>query len=71
MTKLLTGHRESVLGSPTMDLTIREDDGYRTCVECGADCQPDPFDSGQGIRVAFVCSGCGLHSVVDPFEHLR
>lgn len=54
-----------------MDLTIREDDGYRTCVECGADCQPDPFDSGQGIRVAFVCSGCGLHSVVDPFEHLR
>ena len=46
---------------------------YRTCAECGADCDPDPFDSGEGggVRIAFVCPNCGLHSVVDPFEHLR
>jgi hypothetical protein len=24
-----------------------------------------------GARIAFVCPEHGLHSVVDPFEHLR
>lgn len=46
---------------------------YRTCAECGNDCEPDPFDAGdgQGLRIAFVCIRCGLHSVVDPFEEHR
>lgn len=60
------------------DLTeIRIGDGsgneqYRTCASCGADCQPDPFATGgDGVRVAFVCPNCGLHVIIDPFEHLR
>lgn len=46
---------------------------YRTCAECGHDCDPEPFDAGQGqgIRIAFLCPVHGAHSVVDPFEDLR
>lgn len=68
---------------PDLEVRVREDDGYRTCSEpverpgggtapCGRDC--DPEDAGahcMGARVAFVCPEHGLHSVVDPFEHLR
>lgn len=41
---------------------------YRTCAECGAECEPHPFPTDQGIRIAFVWSTHGVHSVVDPFE---
>lgn len=44
---------------------------YRTCAECGADCEPQPFPTDQGIRIAFACSTHGVHSVVDPFEGHR
>lgn len=46
---------------------------YRTCAECGHDCVSEPFhaDSGDGIRIAFVCPEHGLHFVVDPFEGKR
>lgn len=59
-----------------MRVRIGDDSGneqYRTCDGCGADCEPDPFDAGEGggIRIAFVCPSCGLHSVIDPFEPLR
>lgn len=48
-------------------------DGYRTCSECGRDGEADPSTGGDGIgaRIAFVCPVHGVHSVVDPFEHLR
>lgn len=44
---------------------------YRTCAQCGADCSPEPFDAGggRGIRIAFSCQQCGLHSIIDPFEN--
>lgn len=49
------------------------DEEYRTCGECGADCEPDPFDAGegQGVRIAFASPTHGVHSVVDPFEGKR
>lgn len=55
------------------DPLAREDESYRTCLECGADCPPEPFDAGegQGIRIAFSCPTHGVHSVVDPLEELR
>ncbi len=64
-------------------ITVREDDGYRTCAApvtlpggghgvCGRDCEPeDAGADGMGARITFVCPEHGLHSVVDPFEHLR
>ncbi|QZY52272.1 hypothetical protein [Leucobacter tenebrionis] len=59
------------------DVWVRFGDGsgdelYRTCGECGADCRPEPTGAdGLGARIAFVCPEHGVHSVVDPFEHLR
>lgn len=52
---------------------LPEDQSYRTCASCGADCEPEPIAEGDGlgIRVAFVCRSCGVHSVVDPFEGHR
>lgn len=48
------------------------DEGYRTCAECGADCEPDPLaEDGFGVRIAFVCQEHGLQTIVDPFGHLR
>ncbi|MGO3833107.1 MAG: hypothetical protein ACTJGT_03990 [Microbacteriaceae bacterium] len=48
------------------------DEQYRTCSECGKDCTPEPTGSdGLGVRIVFVCSEHGVHSVVDPFEGLR
>ena len=40
---------------------------YRTCPECGADCEPEPFHAESGIRIAFSCADHGVHSVVEPF----
>jgi hypothetical protein len=59
-----------------MEIRIGDGSGnehYRTCASCGSDCEPDPFDAGEGdgVRIAFVCTNCGLHSVIDPFGHLR
>lgn len=54
------------------ELTSAGDEGYRTCAECGADCTPEPSAiDGLGVRIAFVCSEHGVHSVLDPFEGLR
>lgn len=49
------------------------DEEYRTCGERGADCEPEPFDAGegQGVRIALACPTHGVHSVVDPFEGKR
>lgn len=48
------------------------DESYRTCPECGRDCEPDPNAGSDdfGTRIAFVCPDHGVHSVIDPFEHL-
>lgn len=47
-------------------------DDYRTCPQCGLDCEPVPFDSaGVGIRVSFICPAHGIHTVVDPFTDSR
>lgn len=49
------------------------DEEYRTCGVRGADCEPEPFDAGegQGVRIALACPTHGVHSVVDPFECKR
>lgn len=47
------------------------DKQHRTCAECGRDCQPEPFESDNELRIAFVCPEHGVHSVVDPFEGKR
>lgn len=48
-----------------------EDEKYRTCAECGGDCEPEPMPTDVGIRIAFYCPTHGVHTVVDPFEGLR
>lgn len=57
--------------SDTFDPLGKDDESYRTCRECGADCPPEPFPTDQGIRIAFTCAEHGLHSIVDPFEDSR
>lgn len=47
------------------------DESYRTCAECGRDCEPEPFSTDNGIRISFACPAHGIHSVVDPFEGKR
>lgn len=59
-----------------MEIRIGDGSGneqYRTCAECGADCEPEPFDAsaGDGIRIAFSCPEHGVHSIVDPFDGKR
>jgi hypothetical protein len=44
------------------------DEQHRTCPQCGADCHPEPFQTDDGFRIAFVCAEHGVHSVLDPFE---
>ena len=60
----------SVDGVP---IRVPSSDDYRTCTECGKDCDIDPnFGSDEsGARIAFVCPEHGIQSVIDPFEHLR
>ena len=54
------------------DIEVRvrdEGTGYRTCAECGGDCEPIPLAvDGVGIRIAFSCPAHGLHAVIDPFD---
>lgn len=46
--------------------------GYRTCSECGRDCDPEPTAlDGLGVRIVFTCPTHGIHSVIDPFESRR
>ncbi|HJC29024.1 MAG TPA: hypothetical protein H9759_06480 [Candidatus Dietzia intestinipullorum] len=49
------------------------DESYRTCSECGRDCEPDPSAGSDvlGARIAFVCPDHGLHGIIDPFEDTR
>lgn len=48
------------------------DESYRTCSECGGDCEPEPSGAdSHGVRIMWVCPQHGVHSVVDPFERLR
>lgn len=49
------------------------DQGYRTCSECGGDCEPDTSVGidGLGVRIAFICPEHGVQSVIDPFEQER
>lgn len=48
-----------------------EDEAYRTCAECGGDCEPEPIPTDAGMRIAFRCPTHGVHTVIDPFEDLR
>ena len=53
-------------------MLMPDGDDYRTCPQCGLDCEPVPFDSaGAAIRVSFTCSAHGAHTVVDPFADTR
>jgi len=55
-----------------MEVGPTPDEVYRTCAECGRDCEPVPFPvEGLGMRISFVCPLHGVHSVVDPFEGRR
>lgn len=45
------------------------DESYRTCSECGGDCEPEPTEAG--MRITFACPEDGVHSVVDPFRDQR
>lgn len=47
------------------------DESYRTCAECGSDCEPEPVPTAEGMRIAFTCPEHGVHSVVDPFRDQR
>lgn len=49
------------------------DESYRTCPECGRDCEPDSNAGNDdlGVRIAFVCPVHGVHNVIDPFADLR
>lgn len=44
---------------------------YRTCSQCGRDCEPDPVPTEVGMRIPFVCPVHGVHAVVDPFDGQR
>jgi len=48
-----------------------ENEQYRTCAQCGADCLPEPIEADDGFKIAFVCAEHGVHSIVDPFEGSR
>ncbi|GGD76559.1 hypothetical protein GCM10007269_19390 [Microbacterium murale] len=60
-------------GPEGVPVRLPTSNGYRTCVECGEDCYPDPSISVgvQGVRIAFVCAQHGVQSIVDPFEGNR
>jgi len=48
---------------------LESDDLYRTCPECGRDCEPVPFSvGGDGVRVSMICPIHGAQAVIDPFE---
>ena len=64
---------ESIDGAVDLVLRVPADESYRTCADCGGDCEPDTSlsDNGTGVRIAFVCPEHGVQSILDPFEHLR
>lgn len=48
------------------------ENGYRTCAECGRDCEPEVTAlDGLGVRITFTCPVHGVHSIIDPFEDRR
>lgn len=51
--------------------TAVDDEEYRSCAECGQDCEPEPFATDKRIRIAFSCAIHGVHTVIDPFEQTR
>lgn len=55
-----------------MDPLGPEDASYRTCTECGGDCEPEPTAiDGLGVRIVFVCPEHGAQNIVDPFADKR
>jgi hypothetical protein len=56
-----------------LDFRVRNpSSGYRTCPQCGRDCEPVPFAvEGKGARVSMICPLHGVHAVIDPFEGSR
>jgi hypothetical protein len=63
---------DEIDGPGTLPIRVPRDDHYRTCSECGGDCEPEPMmDERLGARIAFTCSKHGVQSLVDPFEDQR
>lgn len=65
---------DEIPGGPDgLEIRLPANEDYRTCSQCGADCEPDPDAGGDGIgaRIAFVCPLHGVNAIVDPFEDLR
>ncbi len=64
---------DEISGPDGLAIRVPKNDSYRTCSQCGGDCEPDPTAGGDGIgaRIAFVCPRHGLNAIVDPFEDLR
>lgn len=60
--------RKGAIGITLGNMQEPVNEDYRTCPQCSKDCEPDPFATDEGIRIAFICADCGLHSVIDPFE---
>ena len=52
-------------------MLVPADNEYRTCLTCGRNCDPVPFETDEGIRISFICPLHGLHTVVDPFDEER
>lgn len=56
----------------SFDPLVPEDESYRTCSECGSDCEPGiTISDHAGARIAFVRREHGAQSVVDPFQDVR
>lgn len=66
-----TPGRRPLMSSESFNPLSRDDESYRTCAECGRDCEPEPFPTEQGIRISFSCAIHGVHTVIDPFEDKR
>lgn len=60
-------------GPNGVPIRVPSSDAYRTCGECGNDCEPDTSVGvdGLGVRIAFVCREHGVQSNIDPFEEQR
>lgn len=52
----------------TTDPLGHDDESYRTCSECGRDCEPESVPTDMGMRIAFTCPDHGVHAVIDPFD---
>ncbi|MDP5226892.1 MULTISPECIES: hypothetical protein [Arthrobacter] len=64
---------ERINGPDGLEIRVPSDESYRTCAECGGDCEPDPAvcADGFGVRIAWICPRHGLQTIADPFEDLR